>query len=64
MKEPEKIQDDKNMPEDAKDKEYDEESEICPQNETMNNADGSFASFVNPTETLGDDSSLEIVFHN
>ena len=30
----------------------------------MDNADGSFASFVNSTETLGNDGSLEIVFHN
>ena len=30
----------------------------------MNNADGSFASFVNPSETLGDEGSLEVVFHN
>jgi len=30
----------------------------------MENADGSFASFVNPTETQGDEGSLEVVFHN
>ena len=52
------------MPEDAKDKEYDDESDLFQHNETMNNVDGSFASFVNPTETQGDEGSLEVVFHN
>ena len=52
------------MPEDAKDKEYDDESDLFQQNETMNNVDGSFASFVNPTETQGDEGSLEVVFYN
>ena len=36
-KEPEKPQDNKSMPEDAKDKEYDDESDLFQQNETMNN---------------------------
>ena len=63
-KEPEKNEENKNMPEDAKDKDYEDESDLFEQNETMNNADGSFASFVNPTETQGDEGSLEVVFHN
>ena len=46
------------------DKEYEGSDLEGEQTQTMENADGSFASFVNPTETQGDEGSLEVVFHN